>query len=265
MNRPWRIFRSLAMLMCVGGGAALLGGCKGNTTSAANSEHGIMPPPAVVAHHAGADLREANPLVSPVWRDAQWLHLVGPMNTVRTTAASRMAMLYDAETLYVAFVNENQGGSGDKRDAVSLMLDTTAAGNGTEMVQVQVESSGAKSCAWIRSATPATPHADGSPDLLHPVSKMPGFPVELWCKTGEGVSDGVPVWTVVVGIPLNQLPRPLAVTSATAGARWKVNALRTVVKGTGDHVELLQANLSPVYVGSQDVSAYRMSELVLGK
>jgi hypothetical protein len=75
----------------------------------------------------------------------------------------------------------------------------------------------------------------------------------------------VPVWTVVVGIPVNQLPRPLAVTGALTGARWKVNALRTVVKGSGDHLELLQANLSPMYVGSQDVSAYRMSELMLMK
>jgi hypothetical protein len=257
--------RIAAAALLAAASLSLLAGCKGNTTSAANLNRTVGAPPTVAARLATGDVQSADPLSSDLWRNATWMTLTAPANTARTTATSRAAILFDAANLYVAFVNVKQPTLDTSlRDAVSLYLDTTAAGDGREMIKVSVDAQGQPSCTWVRMASPPEQRPDGSPDLAHPVSTLPNQKiVGLWAKVGEGTMDGVPAWTAVVAIPLRNLPTPLR-TTATAGAHWKFNLLRNVVSGLGTaRAEQLQANLSPVYVGAQEFAPYRMAELVL--
>jgi hypothetical protein len=62
---------------------------------------------------------------------------------------------------------------------------------------------------------------------------------------------------------MENLPLPLRATP-TAGSQYKVNMLRmTIVADAKNNAELLQSNLSPVYVGQQAVAPYRMATLDL--
>lgn len=244
---------------------SLFAGCKGNMTSAAIPERAVGTPPSVLAYPVTADLRTADPLSTPAWRNASWLSLTAPANTTRTTAPASAAILFDPGTLYVAFISNRQPTS-VTRDTVSLYLDTTPAGDGTEMIKVSVDQTGDATCTWIRTSSPAVRRTDGSPDFAHPVTSIPDINVlGLWSRVGEGTRNGTPVWTAVVGVPLKSLPPPLR-TSANPGTHWKFNLMRNVVEGGGTpKVEQLQANLSPVYVGAQEFAPYRLADLVLAQ
>jgi hypothetical protein len=184
-----------------------------------------------------------------------------PANTTRTTANTQAAILFDSNMLYVAFASECQPADKVDHDGVSLFLDTTHAGDGTEMVRITVNSDGSAECTWIRSATPAERREDGLPDFAHPVSTIPDIQIPgLVSHVTGGTHEGKGMWEAVVGVPMRALPMPLR-TSPAAGARWKVNLLRTVT--VGQHKEQLQANLSPVYVGAQELAPYRMADLTL--
>jgi hypothetical protein len=243
--------------------AALLGGCKGNTTTAAMLEHRPGRPPKVVAHEAVGDMRLADPLTSSAWQHAM-LPLVPPANTLRTTAPTQGAVLFDEKALYVAFICEKPGNSSTQsRDTVSLYVDPLGAGK--ELFQVTIDASGSTRCAWLRSGEPAEPLEDGSPDFGHPVSAMPDMEVKgLWSQVREGTEAGTAVWMAQVELPVAGLPRPLQVKPAV-GERWKFNLVRTYTTLHGSQVvDQTQANLSPFYVNAQAVSPYRMAELEFG-
>ncbi|HVS72202.1 MAG TPA: hypothetical protein VHQ47_13180 [Phycisphaerae bacterium] len=249
--------------LLAGGSLALLSGCKGNTTAAAMLEKVVTPPPAATALPASGNPAVADPLTDLPWVETHFSQFSSPINTDQTTPATRGAILYDPSHVYVAFVSDTAGlpASGDR---VSVYLDSTAAGNGTEMIEVTVGHDGKVAASWIRAATPATKREDGSPDFLHPLSTIPGVKIAgLTTKVREETDHGKRVWTAVVGIPVKSLPMPLR-ASPQPGEHWKVNLLRTVSAGaSGEGGEMLQSNLSPVYVNAQAVSPYRMADLVL--
>ncbi len=273
MNPRKRSFLLLTGAILLSGGLALLSGCKGNPSAAADIERRTSAPPVVMAYPASGDPKEGDPLVNAVWKSAAWTPLVAPANTDRTTASVSAAVLYDANELYVAFVISRSnpafrgvnGVAPIAQDMVSVYLDSSKLGNGAEILQVTVNSKGLTTCAWVRDAEPpAQPKADGSPDVFHPVSRIMDVTVAgLYSKTMEGTSNGESVWTAVVGIPLKGVPVPLRASPA-AGTNWKLNLIRTtVLADNGSGTRQLQANLSPVYVGQQAVSPYRMSDLRL--
>ncbi len=205
-----------------------------------------------------------DPLAGGCWANARWMPLVAPANTERTTAPVTAATLYDSRCLYVAFVSNNPAGA-VALDTVTVFLDTSAARNGSDMLQVTIRNDGLAACSWLRDAEPPLKaHDDGSPDLFHPVSRIPNVPIAgLVAKTSQSIANGTGVWTAVVAIPLASLPTPLR-SAPTPGTRWKLNLLRTtVLPDSGNGSEQLQANLSPIFVGSQAVSPYRMADLEL--
>jgi hypothetical protein len=246
-----------ATLMAVAG-VTLLPGCKGNTSAAAGVDRRTGKPPVVVARAAGVSdgAGPADPLSSDVWREAEWWPLVAPANTLRTTPASRAAVLYDAGTLYVAVINElPAAGREAAQDTISLYVDT--AGAGKEVLQVTTDARGATHCAWIRSSIPVGPLEDGSPDIGHPLDIRPDLQVPgLAARVGEGLVEGRAAWTAVFSVPVAGLP-PLMQIAPGTGVHWKFNVLRKMTRG-GEHT---QSNLSPVYVNAQAVSPYRMAEL----
>lgn len=255
--RTWAL--SGAALIAVGG-VALLGGCKGNTTSAAGMAIHAEKPPVVTASRAAMNMKETDPLTSSAWRNAL-APLVPPVNTLRTTAPTRAGVLFDDETLYVAFVSERQPGStGQSRDAVTLFLDPLCEGK--ELFQVTVDSTGATSCTWLRSSEPAEALEDGSPDWGHPVVATPDMKVSgMWTQVREGTDEGHSVWTCQLALPVAGLPKKLQVKPA-AGAHWKFNLVRTYATiKDGRVVDQAQANLSPFYVNAQAVSPYRLADL----
>jgi len=257
--------RLLAAALLTASTLSLFAGCKGNTTSAAMPERAIGTPPSVRAYPATGDIRAADPLSSPIWRNAPWLNLGAPANTTRTTALTSAAVLFDPGTLYVAFISEKQP-TPVSRDLVSLYLDTTSAASGTEMVKIAVDEAGDSTCTWIRTSSAAERRPDGSPDFSHPVTSIPDVQLTgLWSRVGEGSHNGARVWTAVVAIPLKNLPLPLR-ASGNPGTHWKFNLIRNVVSGGGTpRVEQLQANLSPVHVGAQEFAPYRLADLVLAQ
>ena len=265
MNRTERYKLLLVCVaICAASSLALLSGCKGNASAAATYEKPVTAPPHIQAYQTLSDAHLADPLTSPVWTGAHWFTFTSPIGTDRTTAAASGTLLFDANTLYVGFISQKPGHA-FTQDMVSVYLDTSALGNGAEMLQVAVNSEGRAACTWIRDAQPPTrAKDDGTPDTVHPSSKIPVDKVaNLFTRIGEGTLNGEPVWTAVVAIPLNSLPGPLRATP-TPGAQWKVNLLRTTMVGEPNaNLEQLQANLSPVYVGQQAVAPYRMATLEL--
>jgi hypothetical protein len=197
---------------------------------------------------------------------AAWYTLQAPANTSKSTPGVTAAMLYDDNNLYVAFVSETvpPPAAPITQDAVSVFLDSTADQDGKEMVQVSVNSAGQYSCTWIRSSEPAQRKDDGGPDWMHPYASVPNVTVKgLTARTGTGVQNGNPVWTAVVAIPIMNLPMPLQ-QQPMAGAHWKINLIRSIsTKDVGLGTEQLQANLSPVHLGAQVVSPYRMARVLL--
>jgi hypothetical protein len=240
--------------------AALLGGCKNNTSSAATPERRVGKPPVVRPQFAQGPLCDADPVSSPVWRAAAWWALAAPANTARTTAPAQGAVLFDEDTLYVAVINDLPPFTdADSRDAVALFLDTK--GEGKELLQVTVDSSGQTQCAWIRTGAAIEPLADGSPNLGYPLDVRPNYPLAgLGVQVRQGVFEGRPVWTAVLAVPVAGMPALMQVLPAK-DTHWKFNVLRMYMVGTGSRGDVMQANLSPVYVGAQAVSPYRMAEL----
>jgi hypothetical protein len=254
----------LSATLLAGGSVALLSGCKGNTSAAAMMERSVTPPPTLHAYPLTAGQPLADPTLAPVWSNARWLPLVAPANTDRTTAPASAAVLYDARYLYVATISNVPAGP-VVLDTVSIYLDSSAAGNGADMLNLTVNAAGSVSSAWIRDAEPPTKgRDDGTPDFFHPVSRIPDVAIPgLLIKTFQGTQNGTPVWSAVVAIPLKSLPLPLR-SSPLAGTSWKLNLLRTtLLPDTGSGVEQRQANLSPIFVGSQPVCPYRMATLEL--
>ena len=266
MNCPnARQFLLLCVTLCALGSLALFSGCKGNTSAAAVVDKTVSPPPHVQAYQTRIDPRNADPLTSILWTSAHWLPLVSPIGTERTTDTVYGAMLFDSNTLYVAFVSQKPM-TPCTQDVVSVYLDSSRQHDGSEIMQFAVNSVGHTSCMWIRDAQPPTrAKDDGTPETFHPLSKIPADSLvpELFTHTAQGMQNGQPVWTAVIAIPMQKLPRPLRAVP-TAGSQWKINLLRTTLVGEiSANMEPLQANLSPVFVGQQAVAPYRMATLNL--
>jgi hypothetical protein len=250
--------------LLAGGSLALLAGCKGNSSAAALVERSVTPPPMIHAYQLTGGQPLADPTTTPLWSNARWLPLVAPSNTDRTTAPVSAAVLYDAKYLYIAFIS-NKPTTPVFLDTVSIYLDSSPAGTGTDILNLTITPNGTLTSAWIRDAEPPTkPRDDGSPDLFHPISRIPDLAIPgLLSKTGDAVQNNQPVWTAVVAIPLKTLPLPLRSTPL-AGTVWKLNLLRTtLLPDTGAGIEQRQANLSPIFVGSQAICPYRMASLEL--
>jgi len=82
----------------------------------------------------------------------------------------------------------------------------------------------------------------------------------LRAQVRRGTCDGRPVWTLELAVPVAGLPA-LMQTPPVKDAPWKFNILRTCQSGTSGQRQVLQSNLSPVYVNAQAVSPYRLAEL----
>lgn len=247
---------------------ALLSGCKNSTSAAALVGKVVGPPPTIQIGTLAPGASVADPMSDASWQGTQWYLLIQPTNTTHTTSQARAAMLYDADNLYVAFVN-NKTPLTPAHDMVSIYLDTD--GDGTEVAKIDVPSDGTEpTCTWIRSTVSAatreaSARADGGLDNEHPTSQIPGVNVKGLSATVKDLTgNNEKVWTAVVTIPLQSLPLPVR-ANGTSGAKWKVNLLRTTITAdTGSGSEALQSNLSPVYLGQQAICPYRMAEIVLG-
>lgn len=250
----------LGATLMAAGFAALLGGCKSNTSSAAIPERHVGKPPVIKPQVVQSSLRDADPVSAPAWRSAAWWVLAAPANTARTTAPAQGAVLCDEDTLYVAVINDLPPATdADSRDAVALFLDTK--GEGKELLQITVDSLGQAQCAWIRTGAAIEPLADGSPNLGHPLDVRPNYPLTgLGVQVRQGVFEGRQVWTVVLAVPVAGMPALMQVMP-TKDAHWKFNIVRTYMTGSGGRREVMQSNLSPVDVGAQAVSPYRMADL----
>ena len=257
-------------------------GCKGDSAPAPTNGHNASARTVLHVLPTTADPM-ADPLSAPAWRYVHWTTLTPPLNDSHLPPFTRVAALYqnkslvengrsvEAGFLYVAFVcaapELNAANLSSEHDMAEVWLDTSAAQNGTEFFSLSVNPAGQTWRNWYRSSLPPKPKADGSPNLTHPISRMPDYPVPgLLSKVGQGSVNGEKVWTVVLQIPLKGLPLPLRPPQALAkeGARWQVNLLRSYWVGKeGQPRELLQANLAPVHRACQGFSPYRMADLLL--
>ncbi len=179
--------------------------------------------------------------------------------------------MYAPNHLYAAFISATSSDNtcSPSDDTAELWLDTSASRDGKEFVSIIVNRLGAVSVTWYRTDVTPQPKDDGTPDFFHPFCIFSHYPVPgLRAKTAPGVSDGHPVWTATLDIPLGSLPIPLQTTAQT-GASWRVNLIRTNIVRTDDapnaapRREILQANFAPVQPGAQSVAPYRMAELTL--
>ena len=227
------------MLAAVGALAACAGG-----TSSGGAGGSTAAPAVIEVQAATADPMTGEALSNGQWQGATWHDLTGALNDPRSGPETRAAMLYDAKNLYVAFISENDPPAG-RDDSVELWLDSSAAG------------------AWYRAQQAAAPKADGSPDSTHIVNVIQRPVKGLEARSAYGVVEGKPVWTVVIKLPLEGLPGPLA-AQGKAGEHWRVNLLRYELQTTaGGGPIVIQSNLAPIYQASQPLSPYRMAEAVL--
>lgn len=264
---------------------ALLVGCKGDPAPAGRPE-AEAPRPVLRVPGTAQALLMADPFVDPVWQKAHWLTLTPALRDTRTPPLTRVASYYGPKCLYVAFLcaapNTNPqlreaGGAPIAstpidpkmllQDQVEIWLDTSAAQNGTEMLAVTVNAQGKVLTDWYRASTAPEPKEDGTPNHLYPVNQLPNYVVPgLKAQGSVGKLDGQAAWGTVVEIPFQGLPIPMRVEAAQIkpGSHWRINLLRAdVIKKAGQGQDILQANLSPIYTGSQPLAPYRMTQLVL--
>lgn len=238
--------------------------CK-NTPPQARSTP-VPAPPVIYALPTRAVALESDPQAATAWQSAQWSTLAPSLNQKGVSPLTRVACLYDEQYLYVAFV----GAAAPKMmTKVSVWLDTSKPQNGTEFFELAADPSipgdaSIRSLTWHRAALPPQPRPDGSPNLAHPVSQIPGCQLTgLRARAGQASVDGSPGWTMVFAIPVKALPAPLRDTPR-AGTQWRVNLLREdALLEESSRRETLYANLSPVYPGAQALMPYRMAQLVL--
>ncbi len=266
------IFLTLSTLVFGGACATLLQGCSGNSAPASTQNPADTPIPAIKAEPVEGDPSLADPTTDPVWTSAQWHTFTHPLNDSRPGQLTRVAMLYDNQHLYVAVMCADShliaSGANQKlteQDAVEIWLDTAGEQNdrGTELLAITATSSEASSVTWYRSTMGAKPKPDGTPDFSRPISKIvdKGIP-GLKVHSGRGQINGKDAWGVTFAIPMHNLPMPLQ-AAAKPGSTWHFNAIRYDWQNAGGEPQMIVSNLSPVFIGSQQVSSYRMSPLLL--
>jgi hypothetical protein len=244
---------SLAALGC-------LFACTNNPTPSSSSSTTKKPAPTLTALPTAGDPAAEGALDLPLWQGAVWTALQPAMNESRRVPVTRVASLYDADKLYVAFAGVDGPGAAN----TSVWLDTSVAQNGTEVFEIDADAkAGLRGQVWHRCVVP--PEAREKPDFALPMSHNAGFKVSgLTVRTGRTTIDGLPGWTVVYAIPVKALPAPLATGMKPGETIWRVNCLRLDVGVAPDGSrEVLQSNLSPVVAGAQAMMPYRMTSLVL--
>ena len=261
-----------AVVLSVAAVAALglAAGCKNNPPAVESGGAAPVAIPVLHALPASGEVLKAEVLTSPLWRGAAWMNLSPPLNDTRTTPSTRVACLYDAEKLYIAFAGATTEGRPGGTTA-AVLLDSSKLQNGTEFFEISVDpetvgDASIRGMVWHRPTLPPAPNPDGTVNYTIPVSRVTGFGIkDLQVVAGKGQVDGQAGWTVVFAIPMRTLPGPLKGTPA-AGVHWRVNLLRQDELGGGlgaGRREVVQGNLSPVFLGAQAVMPYRMAELVL--
>jgi hypothetical protein len=261
-------------------GLPFLGGCKGNSAPLAKVEAG-PPPPVLRVLPAAGDPLTANPFSDVTWRNAVWETLGPALHDARTPPLTRVASLYDSKNLYVAFLCASPRAADAvasapatgsdapnmMQDRAEIWLDTSTAQNGTEVFSAIVTSAGQVQGTWYRASAPPEPKEDGAPSFLYPISEIPDYKVPgMDARISHGTLDGQTAWGAVVAIPLQSLPLPLRIDAAQvkAGAHWRVNLIRAdIVQRSDLSNEVRQANFAPVYPACQQVSPYRMAQLLL--
>jgi hypothetical protein len=216
--------------------------------------------PKLTALPASGDPMADGALDLPLWTGTEWTPLRSAMNESRRVSATKVASLYDADKLYIAFV----GVDGTAAASTSVWLDTSVAQNGTEVFEIDADAkAGVRGQIWHRCVVP--PEAQEKPDYAWPMTHNPGFKVSgLTVRTGRTTMEGQPAWTVVYAIPVKALPAPLAARMKPGETIWRVNCLRQDVGvGASGAREVVQSNLSPVVAGAQAMMPYRMTSLVL--
>lgn len=207
---------------------------------------------------ANADPLAADPLADSLWRNASWVDLSPPLGKTPAAPPARVAALWTADTLYLVVIAADPAAA----DRFEVFLDTTKRDDNTEeMLAIGVGIDGAVKTRWYRATSTPKPRADGSPDFAFPILELPDYPIAgLQARVGGSTAGGKQMATVVLGIPLKNLPTPLRPPTVQAGQRWRINVLRS---RPGPNPPAAGMHLSPIVPGSQPVAPYRMAELVL--
>lgn len=281
MMQPRGLLQLLAAVTLAAASITLLNGCKGDSAPVTKTVP-IPASPELRALPATVDPL-TDPFTSDTWKNAAWLTLGASLRDARTPPLTRVAAVYGATHLYVAFLCQSpEAGTPPitsdvagrpippnalDQDRAEIWLDTSTAQNGTDVFAIVVTSSGQVQRTWYRSTMAPEPLEDGSPNFKHPMMQIPDYPVPgLDIRNTRGTLQGHPAWATVVAIPFHSLPLPLRVDSAQVkpGSHWKVNLIRAdFIKKEGQPREVLQANLAPIYPSCQQVSPYRMTKLLL--
>ncbi len=264
----------LVSLACCHENSAAQGKAQTNAAAAEMHATPVGSSPTTAAGFSSAAIM-TNPLHAPVWTNARFARLIPASGHRHGAGPTEAACLFGRTKLYVAFVCRGshiftrpavQGSALWRQDCAEVWIDTSKKQNGTNFLEVIATPNGRTYACWHRTAAPPHPLRNGHPNFAHPFSriawKMPG----LVAVGGTGRWDGRRAWTVVVAIPLNQLPRPLR-TQPYSGARWRINLLR--YSWVPKHAKqtrrtLFQSNLFPVERACQEFEPYKMGRLVLG-
>ncbi len=250
-------------------------GCKGTGADPGSASSARHAPSAITAAHVGsvsAAQMLADPLTSPVWQTAAWQTLGPAPGHAVTPNLTRVATAWGNNDLYAAFVCVGSSGSDKpqlaselwRHESVEFWLDTSRKQNGTDFLEIVAAPNGQWYEAQHRSADAPQPRSDGQLNLSHPFSIISMKTAGLAVYTGRGTYKGQPAWTVVVRVPLAQLPQRLRTVPAQ-GERFKANFIRYDWRvGDDGHRKLVQSNLFPVPTAAQGFAPYLMGELVIG-
>ena len=253
------------VVLSIAAGGWLLA-CTNNPSSPSAGATPEGPIPTLTAFPAAGDPM-ATDVDSPLWKTASWTALTPAIKETRHIPNTRVASLYDAEHLYIAFVGAE---SDHNLSSASLWLDISAAQNGTEVYEITADTKSHAGTAsfsqvWHRCVMP--PENRDTPDYALPMShittqRVPGLSV----RVGQTTLDGQKAWSVVYSIPVAGLPIKLKGGIKPGESKWKVNLIRQDLAGDpkdASQKEFVQTNLSPVFPGAQAVMPYRMASLVL--
>ena len=217
----------------------------------------------------------ASPVASPVWQALTWRKLTVAPGHSHLYGVTRVATAVRHGSLYAAFICSGDGlwykakAPGDelwRHDAAELWLDTSKAQNGTNFLEIVMAPNGRTYQCWHRASAPPQPRADGKINFAYPFSLIPCQISGLTVLPGHGTFRGQPVWTLVVKVPLANLPRPLRMLSSQlkVGAKFRINLIRYDWHLAGRKRRLVQYNLYPVASASQAFAPYRMGVVVIG-
>ena len=267
-------FKMLGVVLLAGSLLSVWPGCKNSSTDSASTpqREGTVRPTALEAQRivTGRGAMH-NPLTASIWKNAQWFKLAKTHSTRIANVYTKVATAFTRADLYIAIINTGpyQGDPATtadnlwRHDCTEIWLDTSRLQNGTNFFELVVSPSGQTHGVWHRTSSPPTPTTAGAPDLNHPYSLIPWSISGLAVKTGSGIWRGQHATTLVVKIPIINLPRPLQFIGKPGG-RFRINVIRYLWRtDDSNHRRLVEYNLFPVPLEAQAYAPYLMGRLAL--